>query len=71
MSQIKVGHNTESNHMFKSPNGDIGTLKLVDLGPWQQKSYGRTFNLRVRNENLNFIFLNQNICCGYSKEPSQ
>ena len=26
---------------------------------------------RVRNENLIFLFLNQNICCGYSKEPSQ
>ena len=23
------------------------------------------------NENLIFLFLNQNICCGYSKEPSQ
>ena len=22
-------------------------------------------------ENLIFLFLNQNICCGYSKEPSQ
>ena len=29
--------------------------------------------LRVCNENLflKFLFLNQNICCGYSKEPSQ
>ena len=27
--------------------------------------------LRVRNENLFFLPLNQNICCGYSKEPSQ
>ena len=27
--------------------------------------------LRVHNENLIFLFLNQNICCGYSKEPSQ
>ena len=27
--------------------------------------------LRVLNENLIFLFLNQNICCGYSKEPSQ
>ena len=26
--------------------------------------------LRVCNENLIFLFLNQNICCGYSKEPS-
>ena len=27
--------------------------------------------LRMRNENLIFLFLNQNICCGYSKELSQ
>ena len=27
--------------------------------------------IRVRNLNLFFLFLNQNICCGYSKEPSQ
>ena len=27
--------------------------------------------LRVRNEKLIFLFLNQNIGCWYSKEPSQ
>ena len=27
--------------------------------------------LRGHNENFIFLFLNQNICCGYSKEPSQ
>ena len=27
--------------------------------------------LRMRNEKLIFLFLNQNIYCGYSKEPSQ
>ena len=26
--------------------------------------------IRVRNWKLFFLFLNQNICCGYSKEPS-
>ena len=26
--------------------------------------------IRVRNEKIIFLFLNQNICCGYSKEPS-
>ena len=26
---------------------------------------------RVRNRKLFFLFLNQNRCCGYSKEPSQ
>ena len=27
--------------------------------------------LRVCNRKIIFLFLNQNICCGYSKEPSQ
>ena len=27
--------------------------------------------IRVRTGKLFFLFLNQNICCGYSKEPSQ
>ena len=27
--------------------------------------------IRVRNGKTFFLFLNQNICCGYSKEPSQ
>ena len=31
---------------------------------------GLKLSLRVRKENLIFFFLNQNICCGYSKEPS-
>ena len=26
-------------------------------------------SLRVLNENLIFLFLNQNICCGYSNGP--
>ena len=40
-------------------------LKIVHLS-----RSSRTL-VRVRNENLIFLFLNQNICCGYSKEPSQ
>ena len=27
--------------------------------------------IRVYNQNIFFLFVNQNICCGYSKEPSQ
>ena len=29
------------------------------------------FQIRVRTGEIVFLFLNQNICCGYSKEPSQ
>ena len=32
---------------------------------------GRGLKLRVRNKDLIFLFLNQNIYCGYSKELSQ
>ena len=28
-------------------------------------------SFRVCNRKIIFLFLNQNICCGYSKEPSQ
>ena len=36
------------------------------------KSYTKPgLKLRLPNEKLFFFFLNQIICCGYSKEPSQ
>ena len=42
--------------------------------PWEQPdlgSYCLQYNLPgPRNRKLFFLFLNQNICCGYSKEPS-
>ena len=31
----------------------------------------QAFSLREWIKKLNFLYLNQNICCGYSKEPSQ
>ena len=31
----------------------------------------RTLVKSIRNEKLIFLFLNQNICCGYSKESPQ
>ena len=33
--------------------------------------YNADLNIRVHNRKIFFVFLNQNICCGYSKEPSQ
>ena len=39
---------------------------------WGNKVVGITsIRTGVRNRNLTFLFFNQNICCGYSKEPSQ
>ena len=41
-------------------------LLLINvLGGWA------VFQINMRNWKLFFLFLNQNICCGYSKEPSQ
>ena len=34
-------------------------------------NWASSLELRVRNKNIIFLFLNQNICCGCSKEPSQ
>ena len=39
---------------------------------WKSRVKAQTgLEFRVRNENLIFLFLNQNICCGYLKDPSQ
>ena len=46
-------------------------LNLLDQLGKSDKMQGLQRVLRVCNENLIFLFLNQNICCGYSKEPSQ
>ena len=46
-------------------------LNLLDQLGKSDKMQGLPRVLRVCNENLIFLFLNQNICCGYSKEPSQ
>ena len=37
----------------------------------KREENGPGLYLRLHYENLIFLFLNQNICCGYSKEPSQ
>ena len=53
----------------------------VDLGRKATKQTNKTHSLRlrltagllliVRNRKIILLFLNQSICCGYSKEPSQ
>ena len=44
-------------------------LETTTIRLWSKLS--KVQDLRVCNENLIFLFLNQNICCRYSKEPSQ
>ena len=39
------------------------SMRLYTIQPGPQS--------RVCNKNLIFLFLKENICCGYSKEPSQ
>ena len=51
-----IKYNTEEDYMIKEENFD-GMYSILQS--------------RVRIKNLFFLFLNQNICCGYSKEPSQ
>ena len=44
---------------------------LFTTGFFFMKEYAPSgLKLRERNEYLIFLFLNQNKCCGYSKEPS-
>ena len=51
-----------TNQTLFSQSGRTGLVKgMIKTG----------FQLRVRTKKLIFLFLNQNICCGYSKEPSQ
>ena len=53
-------------YYISSPTGDInkGILKKAFV-------HISGLHLRVDTKKLDFLFLNQNICCGYSKEPSQ
>ena len=53
--------------------GKINFFKKF-LGIYYQSvnQFGYTgLKLRVHTNKIIFSFLNQNICCGYSKEPSQ
>ena len=49
----------------------VALLEFYCTIPSKAKSGEAGLKLRVRNEKLIFLNLNQNICCGYSKEPSQ
>ena len=48
------------------------TLKSSYLcRPWSDLAKLQDFSLECVTEKIAFLFLNKNICCGYSKEPSQ
>ena len=57
--------------------GELTTLpwpmtKAVDLGRKAAKQTNKSIVVgQVCTQKIFFKFLNQNICCGYSKEPSQ
>ena len=58
---------------FKFCNFILGVCREVLPRPPDEQGYLSPHwgpQIRVRNWKLFFIFLNQNICCGYSKEPS-
>ena len=60
--QKPVSSNTESSSIIEILYVVNFTFHIVSnkAGP----------QIRVGNGKLFFLFLNQNICCGYSKEPS-
>ena len=50
----------------------MGTLEISeDPDEMSQMQHFTRLQIRVRTGKLFFLFLNQNICCGYSKELSQ
>ena len=52
----------------------LGTLSQCPSSPSSTiciTNVAAGLELRVRNEKLIFLFLNQNLYCGYPKEPSQ
>ena len=56
--------------LFSIGNGaEIRPLKKGRKSPGLFFAYSGV-QRRLRNEKLFFLFLNQNICCWYSKEPS-
>ena len=72
MSRLMTQHSSSDEAQTNDPqsqgNHKVDTtesayLKIVFLIP-QPK-------LIVRTKKLIFLFFNQNICCGYTKEPSQ
>ena len=49
----------------------VSTLNVSLTRILHKKPYVADPQIRMRNRKLFFLFLNQNICCGYSKEPSR
>ena len=64
-------------HMFKLTgkkiiNQNFTIKRFVNCDPWSTFFGPFTIGpyIRLCNQSLNFLFLKQNICCGYSKEQS-
>ena len=54
-----------------APNDESLICTVISYKFYLSISAGRTYVKSINEKNLFFLFLNQNICCGYSKEPSQ
>ena len=48
----------------------LGVNYLGKIDPYPATIFLAGPQIRVRKGKLFFLFLNQNLCCGYSKEPS-
>ena len=73
--QIRVqGKTQNSQHHKKGPRTLVSTLasnKIFRVSKFHtyKFEYGSDLSLRVHTRKNIFLFLNQNICCGCSKEP--
>ena len=55
------------NHLFTSMISHL-LIEIVENGAISMGIHNTGLQIRVRTRKLFFLFLNQNICCGYSEE---
>ena len=61
-------------HLTQDTNGKVTNSQLRQNNSRRRKSLQASKDrplVKSAYQKLTFLFLNQNICCGYSKEPSQ
>ena len=76
---VVIGVDTDGTPHTHETRFEIDEISMFNwkaaVVPPSNGKYGTGFRaghmLRVRNRKIDFEFLDQNICCGYSKEPTQ
>ena len=75
MVSFRMWHHRDKNYLYFSPSKHmlwilLWTVKVLLHYPKCVLTYAGP-QIRVHNRKLFFLFLKQNICCGYPKEPSR